>query len=182
MNNKNKISISKRYARSLLKLAEEQNSILKVKSELNNIKEILNSSSELYSALINPIVNKNDKKEIIERIFERDTSFEVRNFLKLLIEKGRVNFVHSIIEEFYTLFDISENIAHIQITSALELNDEQKHTLEEKLALKLQKKIEVEYLKDSSIIAGLICKIGDNVIDTSLSYKLNQFKKELIKN
>ena len=182
MNTKNKISISKRYANSLLELAKSQNDgISSFRRDFLNVKEILENSPELMGVLINPSVNINSKKEIIERVFANDTNIEIRNFLKLIIEKGRFNFINSIIEELFSLLDIYENILHVEIKSAVELNDEQKQSLEKKLNQKLNKKPFVKYSIDNSIVAGLVCKIDDNVIDTSISYKLEKFKKELIK-
>ena len=168
-NSKNSI-IAKRYAKSLIEINKEDKvSYDVIQNSLNNTKEILNSSKELFEVLNNPIVFQNDTDEI------------TRNFLKLLINKNRFSAIYDIIEEYNDEVDIVKNIKKVDVISAVELNDNKKAEIQNKLKEKLNKEINITYTLDKSVIAGLIYKIGDNVIDTSLAHKIEKFKKEIIK-
>ena len=182
MNTKNNLSIAKRYAKSLIELMlQSENNQAEIKSDLDNIKEILKNSPDLTSAMTNPVVSAHDKEEIISSVFERDTNETTRNFLKLLVEKNRFNLIFQIIEAFYKMLDKINNLTQIYITGAIELQQEDKEQIQDKLKEKLNKEVNITYNIDSSIIAGLIYKIEDDVLDTSFLYKLEQLKKELIK-
>ena len=182
MNNKNNLSIAKRYAKSLVGLMlDGENNQAEIRADLDNVKEILKNSPDLTLAMTNPVVSAYDKEEIIKAVFERDTKEITRNFLKLLVEKNRFNLIFQIIEAFYKMLDKINNLARVDVVGAVELNEDDKNEIQNKLKEKLNKDVNVSYKIDNSIIAGLIYKIEDDVLDTSFLYKLEQLKKELIK-
>ena len=182
MNNKHNLSIAKRYAKSLIELMlEGTTSQEEIKGDLNNVKEILSISPELNLTLTNPIISAYDKEQIILSVFERDTKEITRNFLKLLVEKNRFSLIFQIIEAFNKMLDKMNNLAQVEVTGAIELDEDSKEKIENKIKEKLNKEINITYNVDNSIIAGLIYKTEDDVLDTSLKYKLEELKKELIK-
>lgn len=182
MNNKNNISIAKRYAKSLIELMlDSENNQEEIKTDLNNVKEILLSSPELNSAMTNPVVSAFDKEEIITSVFEKDTKEVTRNFLKLLVEKNRFNLIFYIIDAFNQLLDKINNLVQVKVIGAVELDKKEKEKIQNKLKEKLNKEINVAYDVDNSIIAGLVYKIEDDILDTSFAHKLEELKKELIK-
>ncbi|MBQ9245011.1 MAG: ATP synthase F1 subunit delta [Candidatus Gastranaerophilales bacterium] len=182
MNNKNSLSIAKRYAKSLIEIMlESDNTQAEIREDLNNVKEILKNSPDLNSAMTNPVVSAYDKEQIISSVFERDTKETTRNFLKLLVEKNRFNLIFQIIDTFNEMLNKINNIVKVQVTGAIELEDNTKEEIQNKLKEKLNKEIDISYKVDNSIIAGLIYKIEDDVLDTSFLHKLEELKKELIK-
>lgn len=182
MKNTNNISIAKRYAKSLFDLMLNNNVESSfVVNNLNNVKDILNSSDELFFAMTNPIISAQDKIEIINAVFKKDVDNTTRNFLKLLIQKNRFNIVKLIIDEFSKLLNRMNNVQKVDITCAIELNEEDKNSIQNKIKEKLNKELDINYSVDKKIIAGLVYKFGDDVFDTSFLYKLENFKKELIK-
>ena len=182
MSNKNNISIAKRYAKSLIELMlDSENNQEEIKADLNNIKDILNSSTELSSVMTNPVISANDKEQIINTVFERDTKEITRKFLKLLVDKNRFNLIFHIIDAFNQMLDKINNLVQIKVTGAIELENSEKDKIQNKLKEKLNKEVNIEYIVDNSIIAGLIYKIEDDILDTSFAHKLDELKKELIK-
>lgn len=182
MNNKNNISIAKRYAKSLIELMLESDNVqAEIRSDLSNVKEILKSSPELNLAMTNPVISAYDKEEIIKAVFERDTKEVTRNFLNLLVEKNRFNLIFQIIDTFNQMLDKINNLVQIEVVGAIELDENKKIQIQDKLKEKLNKEVSVSYNVDNSIIAGLIYKIEDDVLDTSLAKKFEELKKELIK-
>jgi len=182
MNSKNNLSIAKRYAKSLIELMlDGENNQAEIKSDLNNVKEILTSSPDLASAMTNPIVSAHDKEEIIKAVFEHDTKEITRNFLQLLVKKNRFDLIYQIIDSFNKMLDKINNIAQVSVTGAIELQESDKSEIKNRLKEKLSKEVNIEYNVDDSIIAGLIYKIEDDVLDTSFLHKLEELKKELIK-
>lgn len=182
MNKSENQLIATRYAKSLFELNEQNkldNSV--VWQNLENIKIILESSKELYEALVNPIISAGDKEAVINSIFEKDTDETMRNFLKLLVRKNRFNLIFDVVKIYNSLLDKLNNISKVEVVSAIELNDEYKNQIKEKLAQVLNKEIIVSYDVNNSILAGLIYKMGDDVFDTSLAGKIDRFKNAIIK-
>ncbi len=182
MNKSENQLIATRYAKSLFELNEQNkldNSV--VWQNLENIKIILESSKELYEALVNPIISASDKEAVIDSIFEKDTDEMMRNFLKLLVRKNRFNLIFDVVKIYNSLLDKLNNISKVEVISAIELNDEYKNQIKEKLAQVLKKEIIVNYNVNNSILAGLVYKMGDDVFDTSLAGKINRFKNAIIK-
>lgn len=182
MNKSENQLIATRYAKSLFELNEQNkldNSV--VWQNLENIKIILESSKELYEALVNPIISADDKEAVINSIFEKDTDETMRNFLKLLVRKNRFNLIFDVVKIYNSLLDKLNNISKVEVVSAIELNDEYKNQIKEKLAQVLNKEIIVSYDVNNSILAGLVYKMGDDVFDTSLAGKIDRFKNAIIK-
>ena len=182
MNKSENQLVATRYAKSLFELNEQNkldNSV--VWQNLENIKIILESSKELYEALVNPIISAGDKEAVINSIFEKDTDETMRNFLKLLVRKNRFNLIFDVVKIYNSLLDKLNNISKVEVVSAIELNDEYKNQIKEKLAQVLNKEIIVSYDVNNSILAGLVYKMGDDVFDTSLAGKIDRFKNAIIK-
>ena len=98
-----------------------------------------------------------------------------------VVEKGRQTDFVAIFEEFIRTVKEFKNIGLAYITSAIELDDEKKKQIEARL-LETSKyeKMELEFLVDESIIGGLIIRINDRVLDSSISKRLYNIKRELL--
>lgn len=174
------IGIAKRYSEALVDSATETNELQKVYEELKFVQETLSNSSDLKVFLENPIINRPDKKDVINQVFANNLSNVVLNFLLLLVENNRFNIFESVVIEYSNKMNQINNIVKANVVSAVELDETTKSRLIEKLEYKISKKVLANYEIKPEIIAGLIIEINDKTIDTSLKTKLNSIKKQLI--
>lgn len=183
MSNDKNILIAERYAQSLIDLGKNNDlSYVAIATDLAAIQLILNRSKDLYDALTNPLVNVEDKENIIDSVFVKDVDKLIINFLKLLVERNRFNLIYDVIAKFNLLLDDVNNVARVEVLSAVSLNENEKNIILEKLSQKIRdKQISVKYSVDESIIAGLVFKLGDDVLDTSVSHQLEELQKSIIK-
>lgn len=182
MNNDKNILIAQRYAESLIEFGRDGKlSYMSISTDLANVLTIISHSKDLFEALTNPLVTVADKKAIVDKVFEQDVDVLVKNFLKLLVEKNRFNLICDIVKVYNSLLDDINEVARVEVVSAVELNDMEKNSIQDKLAEKLNKHISIKYKIDESIIAGLIFKMGDDIIDMSVAHKLEDYKKAIIK-
>ena len=183
MSNDKNILIAERYAQSLIDLGKNNDlSYVAIATDLAAIQLILNRSKDLYDALTNPLVNVDDKENIIDSVFVKDVDKLIINFLKLLVERNRFNLIYDVIAKFNLLLDDVNNVARVEVVSAVSLNENEKNIILEKLSQKIRdKQISVKYSVDESIIAGLVFKLGDDVLDTSVSHQLEELQKSIIK-
>lgn len=176
----NNTLIAQRYSNALVEIAKEGKlTYSKISSDLNTIKDILDQSKDLNEFLTNPIISIEDKKEIIDKVFSKEIDILLVNFLKLLIDKNRFNTFDEIINVYNQSLDDINNISRIQVTSAVAMTEELKKKLKEKLETKLKKNVVLDLSINPQIIAGLVIKMGDDVIDMSLKHKLEDLSKNI---
>lgn len=174
--------IADRYADALVSTAKDGKlTFEKISDNLNSVESTLNQSKDLQEFLTMPLVSIEDKKEIIDKVFSHEIDTLIVNFLKVLIDKNRFALFDDILESYNKSLDNINNISRVQVTSAVEMTEEAK----KKLKIKLEEKLGLNVLLDleinQEIIAGLVVKIGDNVIDMSLKHKLEDLSKSITK-
>ncbi len=176
------ILIAQRYSQALSDMAKEGVlSYEQINDNLTRISDILNSSNDLKEFLINPLVSADDKKDVLNQIFSNETDSVILNFLKVLIDKKRFDAFDEIVLSYRTDLDKINNISRVKVVSAVEMTVEEKDRLIAKLSQKMNKQVILETEVDEEILAGLVIKIGDNVIDTSLRHKLDELEKSIMK-
>lgn len=112
-----------------------------------------------------------EEKEPLSRAF--------KNFLILLISYDRITALNEIKDQFLQMrFDL-EKMADARVVSAYEFTDEQKRRLMEKLEKRFDKKIQLTYQVDETLLGGAIVCVGDLVIDGSGRNQWQQMKEYL---
>lgn len=175
------IKLAKKYANALFDTAKEADLTDKVYDELVFVVETIKSNEELSSFLNSPLIKIEDKKDVISKLFSVHVGNICIDFLFVLVSAGRFFVLDEILNQFSEIYNEEKNIVKPIITSAVELDDEQKNNLLSKLENKLNKKVIPKYAVDSEIIGGLIVEIGDKTIDCSLKSKFNNMQKQLTK-
>lgn len=148
-------------------------------ADLKTVLDVIKTSADFVNVISNPAVDLKVKHSIIDEVFEGKIVPEVVKFLKILVEKERFGEFESIYECYILKVDEANDIQEVEIVSAIPLNETQKNEIENKLSTKLNKKIVSEWVTDESIIGGLVFKIGDDVIDTSLKKSLDDISKNI---
>ena len=173
--NSKQLKIAQRYALALSSFEDSY----QVLNELVELSQALNESKDLYAFLTNPVVTNNDKKDVLSKVCG-DFSLHTINFLNVLIDKNRFSYFQSILTELDAIIDEKNNIKRVEVVSAVDLSDYEKSRLVDKLQSKLCSSVKVNYVIDENILAGLIIKIGDKVIDNSLKSRFASLKRQLI--
>ena len=171
--------LAQRYANALLDLSGEKATKEDILSQITDIQTSLDNSYDLQKVMSSPIVSGDEKKNILERIFGKDINIVVLNFLKLLIDKNRFNIFDAIVKEYRNKINKQKGLLEIKVTSAIDLNKDEKAMIKVKLQKILNRDIELEWDVNNDIIGGLIFEAGDNIIDCSLQHKLQDIKKEI---
>ena len=175
--------VSKKWAKALIELTQEDENISKDKvlEDLRSVAETFNSSEELLNVVNNPSIPTEEKQIVICKLFQDKVLPIVYNFLFALNLKKRLNLINDIADQFEKELEELKNIVRVDVTSAIDLNDERKSDIRNRIAEKLQKDVKVSYGVDKDIIAGLIFNINDTVVDNSVKHKLDKLTEEIIK-
>lgn len=173
--------ISKTYGEALFDLCLERQSIESVEEEIKAVKEAFASNPELTKFLNHPKITKEEKVAFIQKVFQGRTSDDVTGFLVIIVEKGRYDEFNEIFDYFLQRVREYKNIGVAHVTSAMELSEDQKVKLKDKLlATTKYVAFEMDYQVDAELIGGLVIRIGDRVVDSSIRSKLKNLSKNLL--
>ena len=174
--------ISGTYGEALFELAKEVDKLELLGEQIAVVREIFAENEELLKLLNHPKITKDEKVQVIENIFKGRFEDEVVGFLVIIVEKGRYNEIDSILTYFIDRVKEEQKIGVAKVVSAIELSAEQKAKLEAKLLSQTNYvKFEMRYEVDASLIGGMIIRIGDRVVDSSVKSKLDRMARDMAK-
>jgi len=169
--------VSDRYAAALYDLAAEKKLVDPVLEDLSNLKNMLKDNKELSLVIKSPLITSIDKLNIFESLLKKINANELTStFLKVIEKNKRFSNLASIITQFISINSQKRGDVLADITSADELNDEQKNNITNQLKSILGDKLSLSFDVDKNIMGGLIVKVGSKMIDTSLANKINKLK------
>ena len=169
--------VSDRYASALYDLAAEKKLVDPVLEDLSNLKNMLKDNKELSLVIKSPLITSIDKLNIFESLLKKINANELTStFLKVIEKNKRFSNLASIITQFMNINSQKRGDVLADITSADELNDEQKNNITNQLKSILGDKLSLSFDVDKNIMGGLIVKVGSKMIDTSLANKINKLK------
>jgi len=169
--------VSDRYAAALYDLAAEKKLVDPVLEDLSNLKNMLKDNKELSLVIKSPLITSIDKLNIFESLLKKINANELTStFLKVIEKNKRFSNLASIITQFMNINSQKRGDVLADITSADELNDEQKNNITNQLKSILGDKLSLSFDVDKNIMGGLIVKVGSKMIDTSLANKINKLK------
>ena len=174
--------ISKTYGDALFELALEENRIDDYVAEVDAMLTIFRDNPELSKLLNHPKISKEEKITVVGQIFEGKISKELLGLINMIVEKDRNNAMEDIFKYFIDRVKEYKNIGVAKVTSAIELSDAQKSQVEKRLLETTgYVKFEISYDVDKDLIGGMVIRIGDRVVDSSIRTRLYELTKELNK-
>ncbi len=170
--------IAKRYAKALFSLGQEEGQFEQYGLELKEFAGLCREHAEFSGVLANPAFSVDERKKVLEVVLEKSGfSKTVKNFLFLLLEKGRMGAIADISEYYEKLWDQATNIARAKIVTARPLKDDARKALEAALEKLTSKTIKSMVEEDASLIGGVVVKIEDVVLDGSVKAQLDGLKE-----
>lgn len=148
-------------------------------ADLNTVLEVMKTSADFMNIMSNPAIDLNVKYSILDEIFKNKIDEKVLQFVKILTEKNRISELEEILTAYNERVNEAEGIKPVEITSAIELSEDFKTRITNKLTEKLGKTIIPEWKTDKEIISGLVFKIGDDIVDASLLNKVESIGKNI---
>lgn len=174
--------VSKTYGDALFELAVETGQMDELLAEVRAVAQVLRENGELAKLMNHPKIVKEEKIEFLEGIFKGRVSDELLGLMRMLVSKNHFNEMDSVFAYFIDQVKEYKNIGTAYVTSAFPLSDAQKSQVQEKLlATTKYVSFEMNYEVDSSLIGGMVIRIGDRVVDSSIRTKLQGLSRELSK-
>ena len=182
-------TVARPYAEAVFEVARENNALDELSASLHVAAELL-ADGQVVTFLGQPSLNDDQRLEFLQGLFAKAVgegsvfaggSQHGTNFLKLLLENGRVVALPEISAQFEALKAKVENSIDAVITAAAPLSDAQEKAIANSLSEKLGRDVRVFTQIDENLIGGAVIRAGDVVIDGSLRARLEGLANALTK-
>ena len=175
--------VSKTYGEALFEVCLEsgQDKALALMEEIKCIQGLLRENPQFDELMKHPGIPKQDKLQAADAVFKGRVSDELTGLLEVVISKERYKELPAIFAYFIDKVKEQQKIGVAYVTTSVELTLAQKIQVEAKLlGTSGYRKMEMNYNVDASIIGGMIIRINDRVVDSSIRTKLNGLTKQLL--
>jgi F-type H+-transporting ATPase subunit delta len=166
------------YANALFEAAKEKGRLEAVGDDLHAFAEAVDEVPQLRELLVNPQLDSRAKGEALAAILA-DADELARNFLLLVAEKGRANQLAEIVREFDALTAVEEGILDVELTTAVELSDDDATKLLDQIEQVSGRKLRARREVDPKLIGGFVLRAGSHRADASIRGRLEGLRREL---
>ena len=170
--------IARVYAEALFDVAKEKDDLDRVREELGEFADALESDRDMQVFFFSPYFHSAEKEEAIDRAIS-GASDEFLNFLRLLIEKHRMPVVFRIRRQFDEMWKRENRKLDVTLTSAIELDPEISRRVGEEIEKQTGQTIELTNRVDDGILGGLVLQVGNMVLDASIRNRLEKLRKSV---
>jgi F-type H+-transporting ATPase subunit delta len=166
------------YASALFDAAKEQNRLSQVHEELGDFVAATREVPELRALLENPEIDHRTKQAALGELLAGGEEI-VRNFLLLLIEKGRPAQLEEIAREFEALVAAEEKRLAVDLTTAYELSDDDAKQILAQIEKQSGRQVEATRSVDPNLIGGFVLRAGSMLVDASVRGRLERLRQDL---
>jgi F-type H+-transporting ATPase subunit delta len=173
-------NISKRYARAFFDIAGEEQKLEQYYNELHQFSSVIAQNKDLGGFLANPIFEQEIKKKVLEKIIGKlSLSPMTINFLKLLIDKKRIDILPDIETCYRQLMDETLKTVRVTVKTAFELTPDMRSYITSSLKKMTGRTVDVTVENDKNLLGGIVIGVGDTLYDGSIKNQLNNMRNLL---
>lgn len=174
-------AVALKYAKALFDTALEDGKLGEVTRDADFLRRLREEDPAFVNFLVSPEVLTEHKMEFVKTVFEPRLDPLTVNFIRLLVEKARIEHLPEIRKEFDRLQEEHQGRLRAQVMTAVPLSGEQENRLKQQLDRITGKNIEIEKQVDPAILGGVVVHLGNKIIDRSLRYELRQLEESLLR-
>jgi F-type H+-transporting ATPase subunit delta len=168
---------ARRYAEAIFQIARSTQTIDQWRSDLQSVAGVF-GDPEVLGLLENATVPPPAKEDVLNRTLAGISPLAM-NYARLLVQRRRVALAPQIADDFRALADDYIGVAHAEVTTVVDLDDNEKRLIAEQLSRITGKNVDVQVHTDPSILGGMIARVGDTLIDGSTRTRLQALRQRL---
>lgn len=170
--------VARTYARALFDTAKEHGKLDEIREELDSFVATIREVPELQNLIRNPELDPPAKAEALAAVLQGADEI-LRNFARLVAQKGRAPMFEEIAREYGVLVAAEEHILNVELTTAFELSDGEANAIIEQIEEASGQRVEAERTVDPDLIGGVVLKVGSLEVDSSVRGRLERLRREL---
>jgi F-type H+-transporting ATPase subunit delta len=167
------------YATALFEAARDRGRLEPVREELAQIVQAEAEVPELRELLRNPQLDPRARASALEDVLSGGEEL-LRNFLLVLADKGRTGSLEEIAREFERLIAEHEGVIHAELTTAVELSDQEAQALLRQIQEASGRKVEATRTVEPGLIGGIVLQVGSHRLDASVRGRLERLRRDLV--
>jgi F-type H+-transporting ATPase subunit delta len=173
--------VARRYAQALLELGVEEGTLDRLVDEMGTVAGAWDTSADMRNALENPLVAHDAKKAVVAELADQiGATPTTRHALLLLVDRRRTKTLPYVAQYLRELADARKGVVRAEVTTAAPLSDSYYARLQAQLEKMTGKKVVVDRRTDPALIAGVVTRIGDRILDGSLRTRLQSLRDSLM--
>jgi len=149
-----------------------------VREELDAFVTAVEEIPELRSLIRNPELDPPTKAATLDAVLEGADEL-LRNFVRVVTQKGRAAQLDEIAREYEALVAAEEQILSVELTTAYELSDEEAAAIVQQIEEASGRRVEAARTVDTGLIGGLVLKAGSLEVDSSVRGRLDRLRRDL---
>ncbi|MCR5691516.1 MAG: ATP synthase F1 subunit delta [Eubacterium sp.] len=172
--------VSKVYGDALFSLALEENRVDEIWEETKVLRQVMVENPDFIPLLCNPNMTEAKRSEILEEIFQGKISDASMGFLEVLVKKGRLEEIVSVLDYFDDCTKEYKKIGVVYVSTPKALSKDQKKKVEDRiLEVSDYETLETHYSLEPDLLGGMVIRIGDRVLDNSIRSKMDLMTRKL---
>ena len=169
--------IAARYAKALYELAEDENALDQVASDLGDLGTMLEASDDLSRLVRSPLLDRQVQAKAMEAVLAAAGASDLtRRFIGVVTHNRRLFALAAMIDAYLKILAARRGEVNAEVTSATKLDERQIEAVTDALKRVVGGKVSVDLKVDSGIIGGLIVRVGSRMYDSSLKTKLQKMQ------
>ncbi|MDC3953591.1 ATP synthase F1 subunit delta [Polyangium jinanense] len=175
-------TIARRYARAVFELGKELKNLPVIARDLADFSASFEKSDELRMVLSSPLIAEEQREALLKEVGQRMSLSETAlSTLRLLAKRRRLSALPDMVRQLEKLVDEDAGTLRATVTSAGPLSESYLAKLRAELEKSTGRKVVITNVQDPSLIAGIVTRIGDRVIDGSVKARLESFRESLLR-
>jgi F-type H+-transporting ATPase subunit delta len=171
--------VARTYARALFEAAKDAGRIDEVRDQLTTFVEGVDEVPELRSLIRNPELDPPTKAAALDAVLEGADEL-IRNFVRVVTEKGRAAQLDEIAREYEVLVAAEEQILSVELTTAYELSDDEARQIIGQIEQASGRPVDATRNVDSDLIGGIVLQAGSMRVDASVRGRLERLRRDLM--
>ena len=173
--------VASRYAQALLELGTEQGDLDRLVDEMSTVAQAWDASPDLQNAIENPLVAHDAKKGVMGELADQiGASATAKSALLLIVDRRRTKALTYIARQLRELADARKGLVRAEVTAAGPLSDAYYTRLQAQLEKMTGRRVVIDKKTDPTLIAGVVTRIGDRVLDGSLRTRVQSLRDAML--
>jgi F-type H+-transporting ATPase subunit delta len=170
--------IAQVYSRALFEVAKDSGKLDELKQQLDEVADAFDGNRDLQAFFFSPYFSTEEKKDGLRRVLE-GADEALLNFLELLLENHRMPAIFRIRRQFDELWQEENRLLPVQVTSAIELDEDTIREIGDAIGGQTGRKIEFASEVNPDILGGIVLRVGNSILDASIRGRLERLRKQL---
>lgn len=174
------LAVARVYAQALLGLADRQGVVDEILEQLEQLRGLMDATPELEEFFADPLVDEESREAAIDRLFRGRLSDLLLDTLQVMHGKGRLGLARALVDAYREEYEKLRGQIEVKVTTAVPLSESLRQRLRATASQVTGQDAQLIENVDESILGGMVLRIGDRKIDTSIAKEIRRLGEQMV--